>query len=153
MEKNARLSTALVLLLVATMRCACAATIAVLPGEWETTSHIDTPQGPQVLREKVCRRGAGVGDLLARQQGEQCGPWQETPSGADGTLLLRSTCRQASPAPGSSLTLHVQARVTVATDGRSAHGTVQASGTVNGMTFNTPSTRFTSRFLGACPGH
>lgn len=153
MKKYGWSSSALALLMVATMRCAGAATIAVLPGEWETTSHIDTPQGPQVLREKVCRRGAGVGDLLARQQGEQCGPWQETPSGADGTVVLQGICKQSGPVPGSLLTLHVQARVTVATDGRSAHGTVQASGTVNGMRFNTPPTRFTSRFLGACPGH
>ena len=126
--------------------------ISVVPGEWQTTSQATLPQGPMTLRQKICVHDEGVRALLMRQQGEQCDPWRQVSSTVDGTTVLRTTCTQTGPAPGSSLTLHVQATVSVAPDGRSAHGSVEASGKVDGMAFTSPPSQFTSRYLGACPG-
>jgi hypothetical protein len=150
MKKHGR--TFILLASLATTSVSYAASLPFVPGEWETTSHFNTPQGAQVIHVKGCRQGDGVSALLMRQQGEQCAPWQETSSGVDGAHMLRSTCTQRGPVPGGLLTFHVQATVTVAPNGRSAHGTVQAAGEINGMSFTSPPTQFTSRFIGTCPG-
>lgn len=127
--------------------------VSIIPGEWETSSHIVTPAGVQVINSKVCHSGTGVTALLNRQQGEQCGPWRQVSASADGTRILETTCTQAGPGPGGEpLMIHVRATIGVARDGRSAQGEVLTSGTVNGTSFTAPPTHFRSRYLGACPG-
>ena len=121
----------------------------IVRGEWKTTARIVTPQGSRSIHENACNQGQGIAKLL-RQQGEQCTPWKKIRSDSGGTDVLRSTCTDSGPFPGGTMTLHAQARVTVAPDGRSAHGTVRATGHVNGMSFSSPPTHFTSRFVGAC---
>lgn len=150
MKKNSR--TFILLAILGSASVSCAATFPFAPGEWETTSSVNTPQGPQVIHDKGCRQGDGVSALLLRQQGEQCAPWQDISSGINGAHVLHSTCTQRGPFPGGLLTVHVTAKVTVAPNGRSARGTVQASGEVDGMAFTSPPTQFTSRYIGACPG-
>lgn len=151
MNKYARLVTFVVLSAIGAIGTAHAA-MRMVPGEWETTSQVATPQGRQTLHEKVCNKGHNVAEILMRQQGTQCAPWHESGSDAAGAYVLQSTCTQAGAFPGGVLTLHALARVTVAPDGRSARGTVQASGHVNGMPFTSPPTPFSSRYLGACSG-
>lgn len=124
----------------------------IAQGEWDITSQLMTPQGEQATHEKVCNQGQDVADILMRQQGADCSPWKVTGSKTDGTELLQSVCKQPGPFPGGAMTLHVQAQVTVANDGRSARGSVQATGNIRGTPFTSPPTLFTSRFVGACPG-
>lgn len=121
-------------------------------GEWDITSRLMTPQGEQATHEKVCNQGQDVADILMRQQGADCSPWKRTGTNTDGTELLQSVCKQPGPFPGGAMTLHVKAKVTVANDGRSARGSVQATGNIRGTPFTSPPTLFTSRFVGACPG-
>ncbi len=121
-------------------------------GEWESTAHVQTPQGMRVMSQKICRQGEGVAQLLLHQQGQTCGPWSVS-SGSGGHYDVRGTCTQSGPFPGGPLKLRVHAVLTVAADGRSVSGTVQAAGRVAGTSFQSPPTRFTSRYVGACTEH
>ncbi|MEY2343248.1 hypothetical protein AB4090_14235 [Acidithiobacillus sp. IBUN Pt1247-S3] len=122
------------------------------PGEWETTAQVSTPAGPQMLQQKVCNPGSGVAAILMQQQGLHCAPWKETSSSIGGAHRLETICTQAGPTRETHLTLDAHANVAVAPDGRSAHGTVQATGQVDGRSFTTPPTAFHSRYLGPCAG-
>ena len=149
MKKSDKFFTLSILIFAVSMGSASADPIA--RGEWETTARVATPQGTQVIRQKVCRRGEGVAELLLRQQGETCDPWKVS-SGMGGKYDMQSTCTQSGPFPGGSLKMNVHAIVAVAPDGRSAKGTVQATGHVAGAPFTSPPTQFSSRYIGACPG-
>ena len=73
-------------------------------------------------------------------------------SGSGGQYDVRGTCTQSGSFPGGPLKLRVHAMLTVAANGRSVSGTVQVVGHVAGTSFQSPPTRFSSRYIGACKG-
>lgn len=137
------------LLLAVILRLTLASALAATGSweEWETTSRISTPIGVQVLENKVCRQVGDVLSLLQKNPGPGCNPWRLVHEGINGTYTAQTVCTQ----PGG-LTMQVHATIHVDLGGHSAHGTSQASGLVGGRPFTSPTTQFTSRYLGACTG-
>ena len=142
------------------MSCLIFSTLAVTaeaaqlaPGEWETTTRINTPQGSQNVQAKTCNTGTSASEIMPQQKDAHCSRWQETTSDGGRTIVLRGVCTQSGPNPGMNMTMHVGATIHVAPDGRSIRGTSQASGEVNGYAFTSPLTSFTSKYIGACSTH
>ena len=141
----------LMTLFLATLALDTTSAASLARGEWESTARVQTPQGMHVMRQMICRQGEGVGQLLLHQQGQACGPWNVS-SGSGGQYDVRGTCTQSGSFPGGPLKLRVHAMLTVAANGRSVSGTVQVVGHVAGTSFQSPPTRFSSRYIGACKG-
>ena len=120
---------------------------SLVPGTWETTARVMTPNGEQTMHEMVCQRGGQIDSLLMRQQGAACAPWQAGAPNAAGEQLFTAQCTQSGAVPGLVLPFTVHARVKIAPNGRSVSGSVVATGSVNGLSFNSPPTPFTARFV------
>ena len=73
----------LMTLFLATLALDTTSAASLARGEWESTARVQTPQGMHVMRQKICRQGEGVGQLLLHQQGQTCGlervVWQRWP--------------------------------------------------------------------------
>ncbi len=129
------------------------AAMHVVPGEWITRNTVMTPEGPKTMTQRQCNRGADVTDLFVKhQKNVVCTVGKISGPDSSGAYLLHDTCVPPGAPAGGSTRLSMLARVTVAPDGRSVHGMVRATDTVNGRSFTVPPTRFTSDYAGSCPG-
>ena len=143
----------LALLLAMGLSATVHASPLIAQGEWETTSTVSTPQGPMTFHTKNCNKGQDISQVMPKQANAHCKPWQESSSNGGRDIVLKGECTQNGPAPGQNMLMHLEAKVSVAPDGRSFTGTTQASGQVNGFAFTSPPTQFSAKYIGVCTAH